>query len=73
VVRWDADPAAMVAHALAPARVSRVEIDEGGRTAHVWVARNQLSLAIGREGQNARLAHKLTGSRVDIQAEGEEP
>jgi N utilization substance protein A len=69
VVRWDSDPAQLVANALSPARVSRVDIDEEGRTAHVRVPKNHLSLAIGREGQNARLAHKLTGYRVDIQAE----
>jgi N utilization substance protein A len=58
-----------VAGALSPAKVSRVEIDEETKTALVIVPDNQLSLAIGREGQNARLAAKLTGWRIDIKSE----
>jgi N utilization substance protein A len=52
--------------------VSSVEIDSDTRTAHVRVPRDQLSLAIGRDGQNARLAAKLTGWRVDIKGDTQE-
>jgi N utilization substance protein A len=69
IVPWNADQAMFVAGALSPAKVSRVEIDEGTKTALVIVPDNQLSLAIGREGQNARLAAKLTGWRIDIKSE----
>jgi N utilization substance protein A len=69
IVPWDADPARFVAAALGPARVTAVEIDNDNRTAHVTVPRDQLSLAIGRDGQNARLAAKLTGWRVDIKGD----
>jgi N utilization substance protein A len=58
-----------VASALQPAKVVRVENDEETKTANVVVPDNQLSLAIGREGQNARLAAKLTGWRIDIKSE----
>jgi N utilization substance protein A len=60
------DPAEFVAEALSPAKVQRVSIDEAERTAHVVVPDYQLSLAIGKEGQNARLAARLTGWRIDI-------
>lgn len=67
IVDWSEDPAELVAHALSPARVQSVEIvDEGGKSARVIVPDFQLSLAIGREGQNARLAARLTGWRIDI-------
>lgn len=66
IVPWDADPARFVAGALGPAAVVHVTVDAETRTAHVRVRRDQLSLAIGRDGQNARLAAKLTGLRVDI-------
>lgn len=69
IVPWNIDPALFVAGALSPAKVSRVEIDEETKTAQVIVPDNQLSLAIGREGQNARLAAKLTGWRIDIKSE----
>jgi N utilization substance protein A len=69
IIPWSPDPAQFVAAALQPAKVSRVEIDEETRTATVIVPDNQLSLAIGREGQNARLAAKLTGWRIDIKSE----
>ncbi len=68
IVSWDPDPGRFVAHALGPASVVDVTIDHESRTAHVRVPRDQLSLAIGRDGQNARLAAKLTGWRVDIKA-----
>jgi N utilization substance protein A len=66
IVPWSEDPEAFVAAALGPARVESVSLDRSTRTATVMVPRTQLSLAIGREGQNARLAAKLTGFRIDI-------
>jgi transcription termination/antitermination protein NusA len=71
IVPWDADPERFVAAALGPARVTAVDIDHDHRTAHVTVPRDQLSLAIGRDGQNARLAAKLTGWRVDIKGDSQ--
>src|SRR6266700_1971694 len=68
IVPWDADPERFVAGALGPATVVAVTVDADTRTAHVRVPKDQLSLAIGRDGQNARLAAKLTGWRVDIKA-----
>lgn len=68
VVQWDPDPAAFVANALSPAQVQSVRILEDGLTAEAVVADRQLSLAIGKEGQNARLAAKLTGLRIDIKS-----
>lgn len=70
VVAWSADAATYVARALRPAGVTRVDLDEDTRTAHVVVPDSQLSLAIGRSGENARLAAKLTGWRIDIRGEG---
>ncbi|TME42441.1 MAG: transcription termination/antitermination protein NusA [Chloroflexi bacterium] len=69
VVEWNEDPAQYVANALSPAQVSHVTIDEATRTAKVVVPERQLSLAIGKEGQNARLAAKLTGWRIDIKSD----
>ena len=69
IVPWNAAQPLFVAGALSPAKVTRVEIDEETKTALVIVPDNQLSLAIGREGQNARLAAKLTGWRIDIKSE----
>jgi transcription antitermination factor NusA-like protein len=69
IIPWAGDPAQFVASALQPAKVVRVEINEETKTANVIVPDNQLSLAIGREGQNARLAAKLTGWRIDIKSE----
>ena len=66
IVPWSEDPEALVAAALGPARAEKVTIDRVTRTATVLVPRSQLSLAIGRDGQNARLAAKLTGYRIDI-------
>ena len=71
IVPWSGDPAGFVASALSPAKVIRVEITEETKTALVIVPDNQLSLAIGREGQNARLAAKLTGWRIDIKSESQ--
>jgi transcription termination/antitermination protein NusA len=66
IVPWSEDAEAFVAAALGPAKVEKVSIDRVTRTATVIVPRGQLSLAIGRDGQNARLAAKLTGFRIDI-------
>ncbi len=66
VVPWSDDAAQFVANALSPAKVSRVTISDADRSATVIVPDDQLSLAIGKEGQNARLAAKLTGWRIDI-------
>jgi len=71
IVDHSDDPAEMIAHALSPARVTSVEIvDANAKAARVLVPDYQLSLAIGREGQNARLAARLTGWRIDIRADG---
>jgi N utilization substance protein A len=70
IVDWSEDPAEMIAHALSPARVSEVRImDSEAQAARVIVPDFQLSLAIGKEGQNARLAARLTGWRIDIRSD----
>ena len=69
VILWDEDPATYVANALSPAKVNRVLIDEEKSYAGVIVPDDQLSLAIGKEGQNARLAARLTGWHIDIKSE----
>ncbi|HHW27077.1 MAG TPA: transcription termination/antitermination protein NusA [Firmicutes bacterium] len=69
IIEWDEDPRVFVANALNPAKVTRVEVIPEERVARVIVPEHQLSLAIGRDGQNARLAAKLTGLKVDIKAE----
>jgi len=71
VIEWNPDPAGYIAKALSPARVNGVYLDEnirGTKTATVVVPEDQLSLAIGRDGQNARLAAKLTAWRIDIKS-----
>lgn len=71
VIEWNPDPAAFIAKALSPARVTGVYLNEfakGTKTATVVVPEDQLSLAIGRDGQNARLAAKLTSWRIDIKS-----
>jgi len=70
VIEWNPDPSTFIAKALSPAKVLSVQLEEDpgeGKTASVTVPDDQLSLAIGRAGQNARLAAKLTGWRIDIQ------
>lgn len=69
IVAWSPDPASFVARALGPAQVLSVDLDPDTRTAHVLVPASQLSLAIGRAGENARLAAKLTGWRIDIRGD----
>jgi transcription termination/antitermination protein NusA len=71
VVQWVEDPERFVASALAPAKVKEVHVDPETSTAEVIVPDYQLSLAIGKEGQNARLAAKLTGFRIDIKSESQ--
>jgi N utilization substance protein A len=71
IIPYNDEPARFVAKALSPARVREVYVDDDNRQATVVVPDDQLSLAIGREGQNARLAARLTGWRVDIKSEQE--
>ena len=68
VIQWDEDPAVYVSNALSPAKVNRVIIDEENNYATIIVPDDQLSLAIGKEGQNARLAARLTGWHIDIKS-----
>lgn len=76
IIKWNKLPEVYISNALSPAKVLDVSIDEGTKSAKVIVDDNQLSLAIGKEGQNVRLAAKLTGWKIDIksktQAEAEE-
>src|SRR6478735_7279059 len=71
IIPYNDEPARFVAKALSPARVREVLVDDENRSATVVVPDDQLSLAIGREGQNARLAARLTGWRIDIKSETE--
>ena len=71
IIKWSADPAEYIANALNPARVLNVYVSEKDKAARVIVPDNQLSLAIGKEGQNARLAAKLTGWRIDIKSQSQ--
>ena len=69
IVQWSEDPAEFIAASLSPAKVISAEINEEEKSAHVVVPEYQLSLAIGRAGQNVRLAARLTGWKIDISAE----
>ena len=71
VVQWSEDPRVLIANALSPATVLSVSVNEAETTALVKVPDKQLSLAIGKEGQNVRLAAKLTGWRIDIKSASE--
>ena len=71
IVNWDENPAILIENALSPAKVISVLADPDDRTALVIVPDYQLSLAIGKEGQNARLAAKLTGFKIDIKSESQ--
>jgi N utilization substance protein A len=71
IIPWNTEPARFVAKALSPARVREVYIDDESREATVVVPDDQLALAIGKEGLNARLATRLTGWKIDIQSETE--
>jgi len=69
IVPWDPDPAKFVCNALAPAKVLRVILDKEEQSMEIIVPDDQLSLAIGRQGQNVRLASKLTGWKIDVRSE----
>lgn len=71
IIKWSSDPAEFVANALNPAHVLSVYTAENEKTCRVIVPDNQLSLAIGKEGQNARLAARLTGWKIDIKSESQ--
>jgi N utilization substance protein A len=71
IIEWNPDPVVYISKAISPARVSGVYLSESEKTATVVVMEDQLSLAIGRDGQNARLAAKLTGWRIDIKSVSE--
>jgi N utilization substance protein A len=71
IIPWNTEPARFVAKALSPARVREVYIDDETKEATVVVPNDQLALAIGKEGLNARLATRLTGWKIDIQSEQE--
>ncbi len=66
IIHWNSDPKTFIANSLSPASIGKIEVDEDNKTAKVMVNDDQLSLAIGRGGQNARLAAKLTGWKIDI-------
>jgi len=72
IIQWSQDPATFIVNALAPAEVAKVVLDEEANRIEVVVPDDQLSLAIGRRGQNVRLAAQLTGWDIDIQTEAEE-
>jgi N utilization substance protein A len=72
IIPWSEDPMQFVSNSLSPAKVISIEIDEREHKAIVEVANDQLSLAIGKGGQNVRLAAKLTGWRIDIKGDGKE-
>ncbi|MDY4139686.1 MAG: transcription termination factor NusA [Eubacteriales bacterium] len=71
IIKWSSDPAEFVANALNPAHVLSVFVAENEKACRVVVPDNQLSLAIGKEGQNARLAAKLTGWKIDIKSQSQ--
>ena len=71
IIKWSSNPAEYIANALNPARVISVFVSETEKSAAVVVPDNQLSLAIGKEGQNARLAAKLTGWKIDIKSQSQ--
>ncbi len=69
IIEWNEDPQVFIASALSPSKVVAVKVNEADQSAKIVVPDHQLSLAIGREGQNARLSAKLTGWRIDIKSE----
>jgi N utilization substance protein A len=71
IVQWSADPADYVCRALAPAKVAKIFIDDDEHAMEVIVPDDQLSLAIGKKGQNVRLASRLTGWRLDVRGESD--
>jgi N utilization substance protein A len=73
IIPWSEDPKAFIADSISPAKVLTIEIDEKEKKAEIEVSEDELSLAIGKGGQNVRLAAKLTGWKIDIQGNGELP
>ncbi|MFQ5903743.1 MAG: transcription termination/antitermination protein NusA, partial [Candidatus Binatia bacterium] len=71
IVTWDSDPAKFICNALAPAEIIRVVVDEANQSMEVVVPDDQLSLAIGKRGQNVRLASKLSGWNLDVTSESD--
>ena len=71
IINWSEDPAILIENALSPAKVVDVTVNEDEKSAKVIVPDYQLSLAIGKEGQNARLAARLTGFKIDIKSESQ--
>jgi N utilization substance protein A len=71
IIQWTDDQVQYVRNALSPARVSRISVNDADKTMQVIVPDDQLSLAIGKRGQNVRLAAKLTHWKIDIKSEGE--
>ena len=71
IIEWNEDPAVFIENALSPSKVISVEVNPEEKTARVIVPDYQLSLAIGKEGQNARLAARLTGYKIDIKSESQ--
>ena len=71
IINWNENPAILIENALSPAKVVSVIADDEEKTAKVVVPDYQLSLAIGKEGQNARLAARLTGFKIDIKSESQ--
>ena len=71
IVKWDEDPALFIANALSPAKVVSVDVNEDEKASRVIVPDYQLSLAIGKSGQNARLAARLTNWKIDIKSESQ--
>jgi N utilization substance protein A len=72
IIEYSDDPAKFISNALAPAKITSIDIDEKNKKAIVKVAEDKLSLAIGKNGQNVRLAARLTGWKIDIFAQGED-
>lgn len=71
IITWSEDPARFIENSLSPSKVVSVQVDEDTKSARVVVPDHQLSLAIGKEGQNARLAARLTGYKIDIKSESQ--
>ena len=71
IIKWSKDPEEFIASSLSPAKVVSVTVDEDLKSAKVIVEDNQLSLAIGKEGQNVRLAAKLTNWKIDIKSKSQ--
>jgi transcription antitermination factor NusA-like protein len=73
IVVWDDTPITYITNALSPTKVSRVVLNEANKKAEVFVPEDQLSVAIGKNGQNVRLASKLTGYDIDITSDEQSP